>query len=160
MHALRDIFWPAATHNFVVRALYKPGHCQFIADCISRLHEPRQFNCLESIINEWYLCHAHKDKVFDQYSMLNHMSISSLCSVLKQVQLWRQKDHDLKWTWRDTAKQLMPLPPRQRTKLNWRNIYSFVISWVTSQYLIQVTRYVSTLLLWRCLCALLQFVNI
>ena len=102
MHALRDMFWAAAAHNCVVRALYMPGHRHVIADCISRLHEPRQFNCLESIINKWYLCHTHKDN--DQYSMLSHMSMSSLCTVLKQVQLWRKRDHDWKWTWHDTAK--------------------------------------------------------
>ena len=51
----------AAAHNCVVRALYMPGHRHVIADCISRLHEPRQFNCLESIINKWYLCHTHRD---------------------------------------------------------------------------------------------------
>ena len=44
MHALRDMFWAAATHNFVVRALYMPGHRHVIADCISRLHEPIVLN--------------------------------------------------------------------------------------------------------------------
>ena len=96
MHALRDMFLAAAAHNCVVRALYMPGHRHVIADCISRLHEPRQFNSLESIINKWYLCHTHKDN--DQYSMLSHMSMSSLCTVLKQAQLWRKRYHDWKWT--------------------------------------------------------------
>ena len=39
MDSLRRVFWLSALYNFRLTAVYYPGHCNVIADSVSRLHE-------------------------------------------------------------------------------------------------------------------------
>ena len=40
MDSLRRVFWLSAIYNFRLRAVYYPGSSNFLADAVSRLHEP------------------------------------------------------------------------------------------------------------------------
>lgn len=48
MESLRRIWFYSATYNFRIKAYYLPGHCNTVADAISRLHDPavmKKLNC-------------------------------------------------------------------------------------------------------------------
>ncbi len=96
MAILREMFWSVAIMNCAVRALYMPGVKHRLADTISRLHEPGQLLHLESQINEWYMCHLHVSNGFMFHSLLNHMSMATLCCIFAQVQHWQRLRH--RWT--------------------------------------------------------------
>ena len=95
MSLLRHNFWVAANSNIHVTVLYLPGTRNTVADTISRLHESvGHIQHLESIINDWFLCHWKLRNVFDYVSMMNHMSMKSLLA-LQDLPSWRA----LKWPW-------------------------------------------------------------
>lgn len=92
MSVIRDMFWMAATYNFVVKASYWPGERNIIADTVSRLHQPGKFSLFESLYNGWHGHGGLTSKIiapFDSISMANHMSLKSLLFVLPQVLEWR-----------------------------------------------------------------------
>jgi hypothetical protein len=96
MDTLRSMFWCSVKYNFVVKAIYMPGHKHLIADTISRLHEPCQIRRLEQLVNDWFMCHCNYNNAFSYVSMCNHMSMSTLCSIFDQVSEWRQRS--MNWT--------------------------------------------------------------
>ena len=44
MESLRRVFWWSASFNFRLHAIYIPGATNYMADCVSRLHEPNSFD--------------------------------------------------------------------------------------------------------------------
>jgi hypothetical protein len=56
MASLRRVFWASAVHNFRLRAVYYPGSSNFIADAVSRLHEPRGHERLQCAIASCAVC--------------------------------------------------------------------------------------------------------
>ena len=112
MYVLRNMFWSVAHMNCTVKAIYMPGVKHVLADTISRLHEPGQLLHLEALLNEWCACHLGLNKGFMYYSLLNHMSMATLCSIFDQVQHWQRLR--LRWTGTlgDTARRPTPSPVR------------------------------------------------
>ena len=51
MDSLRRVFWLSAVFNFRLRAVYYSGESNFLADSVSRLHEPGGVPRLMSYIN-------------------------------------------------------------------------------------------------------------
>jgi hypothetical protein len=90
MKYMQDMFWTATKYNFAVKAIYMPGQFQIMADAISRLHEHVGLLHVQTLVNNWYLCHSNFVNVFSMYSMLNHMSMMSLLFVFEQVVAWRK----------------------------------------------------------------------
>ena len=89
MQLLRQLFWIAAYHNCSIRAIYLPGNLNIIADTVSRLHEAGQLLHLESIVNDWYMCHIGYPGAFAYVSLCNHMSLHALCSIFQHVASWQ-----------------------------------------------------------------------
>ena len=89
MLLLRKLFWVAAHNNCSIRAIYLPGNLNIIADTVSRLHEAGQLLHLESIVNEWYMCHTSQPCAFAYTSLCNHMSLRALCSIFQHVASWQ-----------------------------------------------------------------------
>ena len=50
MQSLRRIFWLSAKFNFRHKVIYYPGGVNVVADAVSRLHEPRGYERLYSIL--------------------------------------------------------------------------------------------------------------
>lgn len=90
MQCIRQMFWYAVMQNFVVKAVYMPGNLQTIPDAISRIHEKDGFLRVQTIMNNWFTCHCYMLHAFDNFNMLNHMSMWSLCYILQQVMTWRR----------------------------------------------------------------------
>ena len=90
MTLLRQMFWTVAKANCTVRALYMPGEKHVLADTASRLHEQGQLLHLESLIDEWCGCHCGIDNGFAYYNLCDHMSMSTLGSILDQVLEWQR----------------------------------------------------------------------
>jgi len=90
MSVLREMFWTVSRHNCDVHAVYMPGERHVIADTISRLHEPGELLHLESLMNEWSLCHCGLEGGFAYYSLCDHMSLASMGYILNQVQHWQR----------------------------------------------------------------------
>ena len=118
MLLLRDNFWLAAKHNVHVKAIYMPGHLNTLADTASRLHEGLgRILQLESLINEWHLCHANKLNAFDCVSFGNHMSLMSVY-VLQGIQQWRNlKRPWMRWC-THSSKPPWHQPQRKPTSLS------------------------------------------
>ena len=95
MAILRKMFWSVANMNCTVRVVYMPSVKHRLADTISRLHEPDQLLHLESQINEWHMCHLHVSNGFMFHSLLNHMSMATLCCILAHLQHWQRLRHRL-----------------------------------------------------------------
>ena len=70
-----------------------PGVKHRLAGTISRFHEPVQLLHLDSQISDWYMCHLHVSSNFMFYSLLNHMSMATLCCSFAQVQHWQRLIH-------------------------------------------------------------------
>ena len=68
-----------------------PGKKHVIADTVSRLHECRQIDHLESLVNDWYECHHKVENYFASVSLANHMSFATLASIIDRVLEWRQQ---------------------------------------------------------------------
>jgi hypothetical protein len=95
MALLRTNFWLAAHYNIHIKAVYMPGYLNRLADTISRLHEGLgRLLQLESMYNEWHLCHRNVSNAFDCISFANHMSLSSVFA-LQVIRTWRLQ----KWPW-------------------------------------------------------------
>ena len=90
LHALRDMFWTCVMHNVTVKACYVPGCLQDIPDAVSRLHEVNGLKRVQALIDDWYFCHMHATRVFETFSLLNHMSYNALLLILQQVMAWRR----------------------------------------------------------------------
>ena len=90
MCAIRQMFWLSSHYNFVIRALYMPGKKHIMADTLSRLHEPGKFLYWEHLVNEWFLCHYKIEHMMVEVNLCNHMSLSALCTLLRQVLEWRR----------------------------------------------------------------------
>lgn len=118
MQYMRDMFWVSAKYNFVVKFFHMAGFYQTIPDALSRLHENNGLLRVRGLINDWFLCHAHTENVFDKFSLLCHMSMKSLCYVLEQVLAWRKGY--IPWTRKSavTGKQPMPAVLSQHTSVN------------------------------------------
>lgn len=90
MQCMRDMFWLSTKYNFCVKVFYMQGCLQTLPDAISRLHENGGLLKVQSLINDWYLCHAMYTKLFMSFNLLNHMSVYSLLCILDQVMAWRK----------------------------------------------------------------------
>ena len=56
MDSLRRVFWLSAVFNFRLKAVYYRGASNFLADCVSRLHEPGKLqNLLQNMNNIGYI---------------------------------------------------------------------------------------------------------
>jgi hypothetical protein len=96
MKYMRDMFWVSSKYNFVVKVFYMQGCLQTIPDAISRLHESNGLIRVQTIINDWYLCHAMYENIFMFFNLLDHMSMYSLFCVLDQIMAWRKVK--FRWT--------------------------------------------------------------
>ena len=57
MDSLRRVFWLSAIFNFRIKAVYYRGVSNFLADSVSRLHEPGGINRMISYFNNMYPFH-------------------------------------------------------------------------------------------------------
>ncbi len=89
MRLLRNIFWSITKADATVKDMYMPGSNHVIDDAISRLHEPHGRFRVETILNNWWLCHNNAVHDFQYYSLLNHMSMDALQSIFNQVKHWQ-----------------------------------------------------------------------
>lgn len=113
MQCMRDMFWVSVTYNFSVKAFYMPGYYQTLPDAISRMHESNGLLRVQTLIDNWYLCHRFVYNMFCRFSMLNHMSAMSLCYVLDQVINWRQTGAPSTGTFRPIDRRPSRTVPRQ-----------------------------------------------
>lgn len=51
MDSLRRVFWLSAIYNFRLQAVYYPGPSNFLADAVSRLHEPGGVQRLQTLLS-------------------------------------------------------------------------------------------------------------
>ena len=86
------MFSVAVEYIFFVKCLHIPGYKHGLADSISRLLQPGEFDHVKKYIDVWYLCYCNIPDAFEYFSMLNHKSISSLICMLPQVMNWRRKN--------------------------------------------------------------------
>jgi hypothetical protein len=90
MQSMRDMFWTAVKYNFIVKAIYMPGHLQTIPDVISRFHEHGGLVRVKNVMNAWYMCHKHCFDALEYFSMSCHMSFHSMLFILEQIMAWRK----------------------------------------------------------------------
>lgn len=78
MAMVREIFWWATLFNFRIKAVHIPGCENVLADAISRLHSQFAYD----------IVHAHLKLPSQLIGFLQHVSLTSLLPVLRQVLHW------------------------------------------------------------------------
>lgn len=86
MKYVREIFWWATLFNIKLRAVHIPGRLNIVADAISRLHSRVAYNGLQRFLKLHVLPPLH---ILLPY-LLQHMSLSTLLSVLPQINRWHK----------------------------------------------------------------------
>jgi hypothetical protein len=102
MQAMREMFWTCVENNMCIKAFYMPGHLQDIPDAVSRIHERSGLLRLETLVNNWYMCHVNFENAFQYFNLYNHMSLHSLLCILEQVMAWRRVKFRYKETFTST----------------------------------------------------------
>ena len=82
MRALRELFWLSVQFNFMIKAIHVPGKDHLLADSASRLHQKGHLAKLDALQNS----------SLTPISLLRHMSVAALRSIISQVCHW--------WNWK------------------------------------------------------------
>ena len=64
MHTMRNMLCMSVAYNFVVKASYMSGFYQTIPNAISRMHERYGLLHVQTLLDNWYLCHKCINNMF------------------------------------------------------------------------------------------------
>jgi hypothetical protein len=84
MDIVRELFWLSVLNNFEVKCWYLPGMNKWLADALSRLHEPGKID----VLARWFSWDCWGFKLFWPFLFRQCMSYSTFLSIVPQVLRW------------------------------------------------------------------------